>query len=201
MPKLAQQLKWEQKMKRYEKADSINPPAKDLILFVGSSTMENWKTLADDFPGKPVLNRGVSGTKTIDLINYKDRLISPYHPKQIFVYEGDNDIGYQWTPDEILEQIKRLFFILRKEKPEAEIIFISIKPSVRRLKDKERIEQTNALIKEFVEQQMNTAYADVYNPMFTPKGELFPEHYREDGLHLTTEGYAVWKEVISKYIK
>lgn len=70
-------------MKRYEKADSINPPAKDLILFVGSSTMENWKTLADDFPGKPVLNRGVSGTKTIDLINYKDRLISPYHPKQI----------------------------------------------------------------------------------------------------------------------
>jgi len=65
------------------------------------------------------------------------RLISPYHPKQIFVYEGDNDIGYQWTPDEILEQIKRLFFILRKEKPEAEIIFISIKPSVRRLKDKE----------------------------------------------------------------
>ena len=50
-------------MKRYEKADSINPPAKDLILFVGSSTMENWKTLADDFPGKPVLNRGVSGTK------------------------------------------------------------------------------------------------------------------------------------------
>ena len=69
------------------------------------------------------------------------------------------------------------------------------------MKDKERIEQTNALIKEFVEQQMNTAYADVYNPMFTPKGELFPEHYREDGLHLTTEGYAVWKEVISKYIK
>lgn len=48
---------------------------------------------------------------------------------------------------------------------------------------------------------MNTAYADVYNPMFTPKGELFPEHYREDGLHLTAEGYAVWKEVISKYIK
>lgn len=44
--------------------------------------MENWKTLADDFPGKPVLNRGVSGTKTIDLINYKDRLISPYHPRR-----------------------------------------------------------------------------------------------------------------------
>lgn len=201
VPKLAQQLKWDQKMRRYEKADSINPPAKDVILFVGSSTMENWKSLADDFPGKPVLNRGVSGTKTIDLINYKDRLISPYQAKQIFIYEGDNDIGYKWAPEEILNQFKKLFFIIRKEKPQAEIIFISIKPSVRRLKDKERMERTNALIKEFVEQQANAAYADVYHAMLTPEGNLFPEHYREDGLHLTAEGYAVWKRVISKYIK
>lgn len=200
-PKPAQLMKWEQKMKRYERADSINPPSKGVILFVGSSTVENWKSLAKDFPGKDVLNRGVSGTKTIDLINYKDRLITPYHPKQIFIYEGDNDIGYKWTPEEILFQIKKLFFILREEKPEAELIFISIKPSVRRLKDTERIEKTNALIKEFVEQQENAAYADVYTPMFTPEGELYPEHYREDGLHLTPEGYAVWKEVISKYIK
>lgn len=201
VPKLVQQLKWDQKMRRYEKADSINPPAKNAILFVGSSTIENWKSLEKDFPQKTVLNRGVSGTKTIDLINYKDRLITPYRPKQIFVYEGDNDIGYKWSPEEILSQIKRLFSILRKEKPDAEIIFISIKPSVRRMKDKDRIEKTNALIKEFAEQQSNTAYADVYNAMFTANGELFPEHYREDGLHLTDEGYAVWKKVISKFIK
>lgn len=201
VPKLAQQLKWDEKMRRYEKADADNPPSKGVLLFVGSSTMENWKSLAKDFPGKDVLNRGVSGTKTIDLINYKDRLITPYHPKQIFIYEGDNDIGYKWTPEEILFQIKKLFFILREEKPEAELIFISIKPSVRRLKDTERIEKTNALIKEFVEEQENAAYADVYTPMFTPEGELYPEHYREDGLHLTPAGYAVWKEVISKYIK
>lgn len=201
VPKLVQQLKWDQKMRRYEKADSINPPAKNVILFVGSSTIENWKSLEKDFPKKTVLNRGVSGTKTIDLINYKDRLITPYRPKQIFVYEGDNDIGYKWSPEEILDQIKKLFSILRKEKPDAEIIFISIKPSVRRMKDKDRIEKTNALIKEFAEQQSNTSYADVYNAMLTASGDLFPEHYREDGLHLTAEGYAVWKKVISQFIK
>lgn len=201
VPKLVQQLKWDQKMRRYEKADSINPPAKNVILFVGSSTIENWKSLEKDFPQKTVLNRGVSGTKTIDLINYKDRLITPYRPKQIFVYEGDNDIGYKWSPEEILDQIKKLFSILRKEKPDAEIIFISIKPSVRRMKDKDRIEKTNALIKEFAEQQSNTSYADVYNAMLTANGDLFPEHYREDGLHLTAEGYAVWKKVISQFIK
>lgn len=201
VPKLAQQLKWDQKMERYEKLDSMNPPKKDLILFVGSSTVENWKTVEKDFPGRVVINRGISGSKTIDLINYKDRLITPYHPKQIFIYEGDNDIGYKWEPEEILGQIKKLFSIVRKERPEAEIIFISIKPSIRRMKDKERIEKTNLLVKEFVEKQANAAYADVYNAAFTAKGELCPEHYREDGLHLTAEGYEVWKKVVSKFIK
>lgn len=201
VPKLAQQLKWDQKMARYEKKDSANFPPKDLILFVGSSTVENWHSLETDFPGKTVINRGVSGTKTIDQINYKDRLITPYHPKQIFIYVGDNDIGYKWTPEEILAQFKTLFSTIRKEKPTAEIIYISIKPSIRRWKDKEQVEKTNGLMKAFIEQQPNAAYADVYYPMLTSKGELSPEFYREDGLHLTTEGYEVWKKVISKFIK
>ena len=201
VPKLAQQLKWDQKMQRYARLDSVNRPPKDLILFVGSSTIENWKTVETDFPGKTVINRGVSGTKTIDLINYKDRLITPYQPRQIFIYEGDNDIGYKWEPEEILAQCKKLFAFIRKEKPAAEIVFISIKPSVRRMKDKERIEQTNLLIKEFAEQQKNTAYADVYHAMFSAKGELPTEYFREDGLHLTPMGYEVWKKVISKFIK
>lgn len=201
VPKLAQQLKWDAKMERYEQQDELNPPKKDVILFIGSSTIENWKTVADDFPGKYILNRGVSGTKTIDMINYRERLISPYDPKQIFLYAGDNDIGYKWTPEEIMEQVRKLFSLIREEKPEAEIVLISIKPSPRRLKDKDRIEKTNAMLNEFASQQPNTAYADIYSAMLDGNGSIVPEYYREDGLHLTAEGYEVWRKVISNYIK
>ena len=201
VPKLKQQLKWDEKFARYERLDRENPPKDGVILFVGSSTIENWKTVADDFPGKYVLNRGVSGTKTIDMINYFDRLVAPYDPKQIFLYVGDNDIGYHWTPDEVMEQVARLFNMVRESKPDAEIVLISIKPSPRRLKDKERIEQTNALIKAFAESQLNSKYADIYTPMFGADGKLCPEHFREDRLHLTADGYKVWQKVISNYIK
>ena len=198
---LTQQQKWEEKIQRYERQDKQNPPPDNVILFVGSSTIENWKTLKDDFVGRAVLNRGVSGTKTIDLYTYRDRLITPYNAKQIFIYEGDNDIGLHWSTDRIVTQFAALFNEIRKTKPQTEIIYISIKPSPRRLKDKIQIEEVNARIKQFLEQQAGTAYADVYSKMLDVNGDLVPAYYREDGLHLTAEGYTIWKDVISKFIK
>jgi len=198
---LTQQQKWEEKIQRYERLDKQNPPPDNIILFVGSSTIENWKTLKDDFVGQAVLNRGVSGTKTIDLYTYRDRLITPYNAKQIFIYEGDNDIGLHWSTDRIVEQFAALFSEIRKTKPHAEIIYISIKPSPRRLKDKIQIEEVNARIKQFLKQQSGTAYADVYSKMLDVHGDLVPAYYREDGLHLTAEGYTIWKDVISEFIK
>jgi len=198
---LTQRQKWEQKIQRYERLDAQNPPPKKVILFVGSSTIENWKTLKDDFPGQTVLNRGVSGTKTVDLYTYRERLITPYDAKQIFIYEGDNDIGLRWSTDSIVEQFTALFGEIRKSKPHAEIIYISIKPSPRRLKDKIQIEEVNARIKQFMEQQPNIGYADVYAQMLDANGNLIPAYYRPDGLHLTAEGYHIWKDVVSKFIK
>ena len=201
VPKLKQQLKWDAKLARYAAQDAQRKPGDGVILFVGSSTIENWKTLQDDFPGKNVLNRGVSGTKTIDMINYLEHLVTPYNPSQIFLYPGDNDIGYKWTPDEIMEQVRKLYSLVRGQKPDAEIVFISIKPSPRRMKDLDRIVKTNAMIREFAEAQPNTRYADVFSQMLDADGSPVPEYYREDGLHLTAEGYKVWRKVLSDYIK
>lgn len=197
----AQQQKWEQKIARYKALDAATPPDKDVILFVGSSTVENWKTINKDFPDKPILNRGISGTKTIDLLGYCEQVVFPYAAKQIFVYEGDNDIGYKWPPEQILVQFRELFDTIRAQNPTAEIIYISIKPSPRREKSRESIEQTNALIGKFIEQQNNAGFADVYSAMRKADGSLYPEHYLEDGLHLTADGYKVWRNVIGKFIK
>lgn len=198
---LTQQQKWEQKVRAYEKQDSLNPPGKHVILFTGSSTIENWKTLQQDIPGKNVLNRGISGTKTSDLLHYANRVIRPYHADQIFLYEGDNDIGFKLSPDSILFRFKQLFNYIRQINTGVEIIFIAIKPSPRRLKDTVAIRQTNLLIKDFLQTEKNTGYADVYTAMLAPDKQLVPAYYREDGLHLTAEGYKVWTDVIKPFIK
>jgi len=199
--KLTQQQKWDKMVAAYQQQDSLHPPAKDVILFVGSSSIQNWKSLQEDFPGKNVLNRGISGTKTTDLMQYINKVITPYKPKQIFLYEGDNDIGFKKSPEQILLDFTTLFNAIRKDNPQAEIIYMSIKPSPRRIKDSTAIETTNSLVKTFLQMQPHTAYADMYQPLLAANKQLIPEYYREDGLHLTPAGYKVWADAIRPYIR
>ena len=77
--------RWEKEVAAYEAADREKSPPKDGILFIGSSTIRLWKSLADDYPGLKVINRGFGGTEIVDSTHFADRLIFPHEPKQIFL--------------------------------------------------------------------------------------------------------------------
>src|SRR4026208_820072 len=66
-----------------EKADAKSPPAPGGVLFVGSSSIRMWTTLADDFPGVPTINRGFGGSKIAHSTRYADRIVIPYKPRTI----------------------------------------------------------------------------------------------------------------------
>lgn len=197
--KLTQKEKWDLKLDAYSQKDGASPPPDHVILFIGSSTIEGWKTLESDFAGKHVMNRGIAGTKMVDLYHFRERLIKPYRPCKIFIYEGDNDIALGWTPDSICNVFQQLFHYIRNEKPEATIYVMSIKPSPSREKYKEDLLLTNKLLKAFITSQRNAGYIDMYTPMLK-KGTYVPSYYKNDNLHLTAEGYECWKKIISPYI-
>lgn len=201
IPKIAQQMKWEKKLHSFADADTIQAKWKDVNLVVGSSSIDLWKSLESDFPGKKVINRGISGTKAIDLYNYRHLLIEPYDAKRIFIYEGDNEIGYKWETQEIMEQMKKVFFEIRRMKPNAEIYWMSIKPSPAREKVLAKIQEVNRQIKEFVTTQPNAGYIDIHTPMLDKDGNIREELYRKDRLHPTTEAYGIWREEFAKVIK
>lgn len=200
LPKMAQQLKWEKKITDYMKRDAEQAAWEDATLVVGSSSIDLWKTLEEDFADRHVIRRGVSGTKAIDLYNYRDLLIAPFNPKRIIVYEGDNEIGFKWEAEEMMEAMKQLFHEIRRMKPEAEIYMVSVKPSPVRAKSLAKIQHVNSLIKEFVESQPNAGYIDIHTPMLNPDGTVRPELFLGDGLHPAKEGYDIWREQFGKVI-
>src|SRR4051812_289905 len=57
---------WEKEVAAYETADRQSPPPKGGVLFIGSSTIKLWKSLASDFPDHAVINRGFGGTELVD---------------------------------------------------------------------------------------------------------------------------------------
>jgi len=73
--------KFEKEVAAYEAADRQKPPQKGGILFIGSSTIKLWRTLAADFPDHQVINRGFGGTEIVDSTHFADRLIFPHEPK------------------------------------------------------------------------------------------------------------------------
>lgn len=58
--------KWEPEIKKFEESDRQNPPPASAVLFIGSSSIQKWKSLADDFPGTKVINRGFGGSEIAD---------------------------------------------------------------------------------------------------------------------------------------
>src|SRR4051794_37312083 len=75
--------KFEKEIAAFEQEDRANPPPKDALLFIGSSTIRLWKTLAQDLPGYPVINRGFGGSYIVDSTYFAERIIFPYQPRMI----------------------------------------------------------------------------------------------------------------------
>ena len=178
----------------FKAADKENPPAKDAIVFVGSSSFAMWTDVQEYFPGYKIINRGFGGSGLNDAIEYEDDIIAPYHPKQVVIYSGENDIAANATASDVMQRFTTLFNMIRRDLPDANVVYISIKPSPSREKFMPVMVNANAMIKKFLASQKNTTFVDVYSKMLDGSGKLRPELYREDMLHMKPVGYEIWKE-------
>lgn len=189
---------FEEEIRTFEVADRLQPPPQRAILFTGSSTIRLWTNLVASFPGKRVFGRGFGGSQMSDLNRYMDRIVIPYHPKHILVYEGDNDLASGKSPEQILVDYQEFATHVRGALPKVRLSFLTIKPSRARWQLLEKIRTTNRLISEFSKSQKRMDVIDVFSATLNAKGEVREELLREDGLHLNAQGYQVWTEVIRK---
>ena len=175
---------------------------KNIILFTGSSSIRIWKSLKQDFPNHNILNRGFGGSEMSDLVYFADQLIVPYRPKQIFIYEGDNDLGSGKNPDEILKQAGQVLSLIRQKLPKnTKVYFISPKPSILRWPLKDKYESFNQKMKLWCAQNKNVTFIDVWSPMLEKDGTVMKDLFLKDGLHMNQKGYAIWTKVIGEYIR
>ena len=189
-------------IRSFKKQDSISFPAKNAILFIGSSSFTKWTDVQDYFPGYTIINRGFGGSTLLDQIRYVKDIVFPYQPKQIVIYCGENDLASSdsVTAMMVFDRFKELFQIIR-EKTDAFIAYVSMKPSPSRRHLFPKMREGNQLIKDFLATQKNTAFIDVHQPMLTQTGEPIAEIFLEDSLHMNAKGYAIWKKAIEPYLQ
>ncbi len=86
-----------QEIQDFKTENKANPPQKNAILLLGSSSFTMWKDVAAYFPGKTIINRGFGGSSLSDLNFYSEEILKPYAPKQIIIYCGENDFAADAT--------------------------------------------------------------------------------------------------------
>ncbi len=186
----------------FKKQDFINPPIKNPILFIGSSSFTKWTDVNDYFPTYPILNRGFGGSTLTDLIRYSYDILINYHPKQVVIYCGENDLAYisTLTATEVFTRFKTLFYIIRINLPNIPIDYISMKPSPSRKNLLPKQNEGNQLIKEFLAHQKNVFFINIYDAMLDKNQKMRPELYLEDSLHMKPMGYHIWAKTILPYL-
>jgi lysophospholipase L1-like esterase len=192
---------WKAEIDRFTAADAAHPPQSQGVLFIGSSTIRKWTSLAKDFPDVPVINRGFGGSELSDSVFYADRIVLPYHPRLVVVYAGDNDLARGKTPENVYADFWAFCAKIHAALPQTRILFVAIKPSPSREKLKDKIIAANALIAAECRNDQRLGYADVYTPMLDANGAMRPELFVQDMLHMNESGYALWTRVIGPLLK
>jgi lysophospholipase L1-like esterase len=192
---------YEEEVQRVEKerfALSYEPET----IFYGSSSFTLWTDLYQDFTDLKPINLGFGGSTLAACVWFFERIMaSVTAPRRFVIYAGDNDLGDGRHPTEVILFYRQLIGLIRGRFGAIPCFFVSIKPSLQRWEIIEAIKITNALIREETEKDPQQYYIDIFPQMVNYQGYPRKSLFEADGLHLSADGYAIWKKAISEKIQ
>ena len=177
-------------------------------LFLGDS-ITNYYNLEKYYEGYKVVNSGVCGDQTDDILDDLEKRAYVYNPSTIFLLIGTNDLDHDKSNEEIIKKIESIVKDLNKYLPNAKIYLESIypinntndkkinKPLVGK-RDNERVVEINDKLEKYCNNK-NCTYIDIYSLLKDKDGNLKLE-YAADGLHVSSEGYEVITKELKKYM-
>ncbi|MFM7244299.1 MAG: GDSL-type esterase/lipase family protein [Planctomycetaceae bacterium] len=196
--------KWEDEIAAYEQLDRESPVTPGGVVLLGSSNIRLWNTLADDFPGMNVVNRGVGGCRLEDLAVFAPRLLAAAKPRVIVVSAGTNDIASGASADSIRDAFVRFVAAVRHDHADATIVFLAISPTVKRWDQLDRQREANAVIKGVIDGESrdgDLVYLDANEAFLGPDGAPAAECFLDDMQHPSTIGNARRADLIRPVLR
>jgi len=192
--------RWEKAIAAFEKQDERKPPPKHAIFFAGSSSIRLWD-VAKSFPDLDVVNRGFGGSQIADSTHFAPRILLPHEPRAIVLYAGDNDLAAGKTPEQVADDFRAFVRVVHDKLPRTHILFLSIKPSIKRWSLWDKIQKANALVEAACKGDERLTYVDITKAMRGDDGKPRAELFVADGLHLNAKGYELWASILRPYLK
>lgn len=175
------------------------------IVFMGDSITDFWN-LTEYFPGKPYVNRGISGQTTPQMLVRMFPDVINLHPSAVIILAGTNDIAGNTGPETakmIEDNLQAMTELAQAHN--IKVILCSMTP----VNDYTKFKQTphrppadilriNDWIHAYAEKS-GAVLADYYAATVDSRG-MYTEAYSRDGLHPSDQGYSVLARVAEKAI-
>lgn len=184
----------------FERYDSENSFPADATLFVGSSSINLWRT-TEAFPDRKVINRGFGGSTARELLTYQDKLIFKYSPRDVVIYTGENDIFLGTDAPEVITLLTSLLDNIRRRSRCARIFYISIKPSSSRWDQVGRQRAVNKAIQDHALKSRGFEFVDLASSLLGADGRPDDTLYQPDKLHLNEAGYRLWNAILNRRLR
>lgn len=169
---------------------------KPVIVVTGSSTVRLWRNSAKAFPDAQVVNTGFGGSTMDSLARHYDGLIGRYSPDLVFIGSGDNDLASGRTSGEVIADTTAILDRIRSDAPDTQVAIVAAKPSIKRWHLRERYEQLNEQFLDLARQREGVVFVDVWHRLLDRDGQVRPDLYVADGLHLNSRGYRIYSAAL-----
>jgi lysophospholipase L1-like esterase len=206
---LAAQLQDWNQLGRYH-ADNeklkAQPADPQRVVFMGDSITDFWK-LAQYFPGKPYVNRGISGQTTAQMLTRMFEDVINLRPSAIILLAGTNDIGRNTGP-ETIEMVEENFQAMAElaRLHQIKVILCALTPvsdygpkKVTETRPPTDILKLNAWLKDYAS-KTHAVYADYFSALVDQK-RMLKNGFSLDGLHPNDKGYELMAAVAAAAIE
>ncbi|WP_182870190.1 GDSL-type esterase/lipase family protein [Rhodopirellula sp. JC639] len=196
----AAEKRWAKDIAAFEELNNTEENTADAVLFIGSSSIRRWTTMAVDMAPYQTIRRGYGGAKFTDMAVFVDRLVTPHQYRAIVMFVGNGVVGKEddHTPDQIEALARHIVAVSQQHQPDAPFFLIEITPCESRFDAWPKIRAVNARLREIALSTPNTYFIPTASHYLkadgTPRAELFVD----DRLHLNDAGYELWSKLIRR---
>jgi lysophospholipase L1-like esterase len=184
---------WSQRCRYAPENRALPPPKGRRIVMLGDSITEGWKTLDPEFFGPEVLDRGISGQTTEQMLVRFRADVLALHPTVVHIMAGTNDIAGNRGPTSIrtIEDNVRSMVELAQAH-HVSVVLASVPPTVRfpwaaDLTPGPAVAELNAWLRDYAAAR-HAIFADYHALLADPSGAMRAD-YSEDGVHPNAAGY------------
>jgi len=195
---------------RYREANAeLQPPkpGEQRVVFLGASITDFWgRKYGEFFPGKPYVNRGISGQVTSQMLVRFQQDVVHLHPAAVIIADaGANNIAGNAGPatlEMFQNDIQSMVAVARAN--HIRVILASLLPASRfpwkpEARPATEIRQWNDWLKQYAKQQ-RIVYLDYYSALVDGEGGMKPDLAFDAAVHPNSAGYAVMQPLAEKAI-